>query len=136
MQVMLDKGAKAPTRAHERDAALDLYAMHGGIVRAGQTATFHTGVHVKLPEGTAGILQPRSGLMVKTDILTFGLIDEPYRGEIMVHMFNLGSMDYLVNAGDRISQMIITPVLYEDVEVVDELSPSDRGAQGFGSTGV
>ena len=136
MRVKLTDGAKAPTRAHATDAGLDLYAMHGGLVRAGATATFNTGVCVALQEGTAGVLLPRSGLMVKRDILTFGVIDEEYRGEILVHVFNMGADDYLVQAGDKISQMLIIPVKYENVEVVDSLTDGERGTNGFGSTGV
>lgn len=135
MKVMLDIGAVRPSRAHATDAGLDLYAMHSGVVRAGQSATFHTGVHVELPEGTAGILLPKSGLMVKHDIITFGVVDEPYRGEILVHMFNCGQTDYRVERCDKISQMLIVPVRYENVEVVYELSESDRQNAGFGSTG-
>ena len=135
MKVKLQDGAFAPTRAHETDAGLDLYAMHGGCVKAGQTATFHTGVHVELPKGTAGVLLPKSGLMVKRDILTFGLVDEGYDGEIMVHMFNFSDIDQTINAGDKISQIVVTEVVYEPVEIVDEISGGDRGADGFGSTG-
>lgn len=135
MEVMLDDGAVRPTRAHSTDAGLDLYAMHSGCVRAHQAATFHTGTHVELPRGTAGILLPKSGLMTKRDIITFGVVDESYRGEIMVHMFNCGGTDYNVNAGDKVSQMLVVPVQYEDVEVVDELSAGERGSDGFGSTG-
>ena len=135
MVEMLDGGTK-PTRAHENDAGLDLYAMHGGLVRAGQTATFHTGVKVRLPEESAGILLPKSGLMVKNDILTFGVIDEGYEGEIMVHMFNFGREDYTVRAGDKISQMIIASILRPHLEFVEHLpSGSERGENGFGSSG-
>lgn len=130
-----ERAAKAPSRAHATDAGLDLYAMHGGLVRARQTATFHTGVHVELPKGTMGILQPKSGLMLKRDLLTFGIVDEGYNGEILVHMFNISDEDYHVYAGDKISQMIIVPVLYEPVEIVDEISGGERGDAGFGSTG-
>ena len=135
MKIKLQPGAISPTRAHPTDAGLDLYAMHGGCVKAGQTATFHTGVYVELPKDTAGVILPKSGLMTKHDILTFGVVDEPYRGEIMVHMFNFGPTDYTVNAGDKISQMLIMAVRYEDIEIVEKLSESDRGHGGFGSTG-
>lgn len=135
MKIKLQPGAISPTRAHPTDAGLDLYAMHGGCVKAGQTATFHTGVHVELPEGTAGVLLPKSGLMTRKDILTFGLVDEGYDGEIMVHMFNEGPNDQTIEAGDKISQMVILPVLYEPVEIVDEIRGGDRGHGGFGSTG-
>ena len=135
MRVKLQPGAVPPTRAHSTDAGLDLYAMHGGCVKAGQTATFHTGVHVQLPKGTAGVLLPKSGLMTRKDILTFGLVDEGYDGEIMVHMFNEGTTDQTIKAGDKISQMIVVPVLYEPVEIVDSITGGDRGSSGFGSTG-
>lgn len=127
--------AQCPGRAHDTDAGLDLYAMHGGLVRAHQAATFHTGVHVELPKGTAGILMPKSGMMTRHDLLTFGIVDEGYTGEILVHIFNCGGDDYSVRAGDKISQMLIVPVLYEPVEVVDEISGGDRAENGFGSTG-
>ena len=127
--------AQCPSRAHDTDAGLDLYAMHGGLVRAHQAATFHTGVHVELPKGTAGILMPKSGMMTRHDLLTFGIVDEGYTGEILVHIFNCGGDDYSVRAGDKISQMLIVPVLYEPVEVVDEISGGDRAGNGFGSTG-
>lgn len=136
MKVKLDAGAKAPNRAHDTDAGLDLYAMHGGIVRAKQSATFHTGVRVQLPEGTAGILMPKSGMMTRHDLLTFGIVDEGYTGEILVHIFNCGEDDYNVTAGDKISQMLIVPVMYEPVEIVDEISGGERGENGFGSTGT
>lgn len=127
--------AQCPSRAHDTDAGLDLYAMHGGLVRAHQAATFHTGVHVQLPTGTAGILMPKSGMMTHHDLLTFGIVDEGYTGEILVHIFNCGGDDYNVRAGDKISQMLIVPVLYEPVEVVDEIQGGDRAGNGFGSTG-
>lgn len=136
MKVKLDLGAYLPERAHSTDAGLDIRASNSGCVRSKQAMTFHTGVHVELPHGTAGILLPKSGLMTKRDILTFGVVDESYTGEIMVHVFNLGGEDYNIRAGDKISQMLVVPVLYEDIEVVDELSEGERGDAGFGSTGV
>lgn len=134
MRVKLD-GGKAPTRAHSTDAGLDIYAMHGGLVRARQAATFHTGVHVELPPNTAGVMLPKSGMMVNHNLLTFGVVDESYRGEILVHVFNLGGDDYAVHAGDKLTQMLVIPVLYEPVEIVDELSDGERGSAGFGSSG-
>jgi len=135
MNILLEDGAHMPTRAHSTDAGLDLYAMHGGVVKARQTATFHTGVHAELPVGTVGMLMPKSGLMTKHDILTFGIVDEGYSGEILVHLFNCGDTDYQVCAGDKISQMLIVPVLYEPVQAVNTVIGGKRGASGFGSTG-
>lgn len=135
MKIKLDGFAFEPIRAHENDAGLDLRAAHGGCVKAHQTATFNTGVHVELPKGTAGVLLPKSGLMTKHNIITFGVVDESYMGQIKVHMFNMGEDDYTVLPGDKISQMLVIPVLYEPVELVEELSDGERGDSGFGSSG-
>lgn len=135
MKIMLDDFAYEPIRAYPNDAGLDLRAAHGAFIRAGQTATIHTGVHVELPEGTAGVLLPKSGLMMKHNIVTFGVIDAGYRGEIQVHMFNHGQEDYAVIPGDKISQMLVLNVRYEPVELVDRLSDGERGDRGYGSTG-
>lgn len=136
MQIKLDYGAYEPIRAHATDAGLDLRAMFGGCVRAHQDMTFRTGVHVALPAGTVGLLLPKSGLMCNRSLLTFGVVDEGYTGEIKVHMFNHGCDDYNVAPGDKISQLIVVPVRYEAIEIVDELNQdSERGSNGFGSTG-
>ena len=135
MRVKLDDGAFEPERAHADDAGLDIKSMESGVIYAGKSETFHTGVHVELPENTVGVLLPKSGLMCKHDIITFGVIDEGFRGEILVHAFNLGNEDYEVEIGDKLSQMLILPVFYERVELVNELSDSSRGSKGFGSSG-
>jgi dUTP pyrophosphatase len=136
MKIKLDEGAFEPTRAHNTDAGLDLRAMEGQIVPARESAVFHTGVHVKLPEGTAGVLISKSGLNTKHDITSTGLIDEGFDGEILVKLYNHGGYDYEVKAGDKISQMMLVPVLYEDIEIVDDLEQhSERGSNGYGSSG-
>ena len=136
MKIKLDAGAYMPVRVHETDAGLDLRAKEGQIIPAKESAVFKTGVHVKLPKGTAGVIISKSGLNVKHDITSTGLIDEGYDGEIVVKMINHGGLDYKVEAGDKISQLVIVPVLYESIEVVDDLEQdSDRGSAGFGSTG-
>ena len=135
MKVMIDWDGYEPIRAHTTDAGLDLRAKHGGIVPAHDAMTFGTGVHIQLPPATAGLLLPKSGLMVKHNLLTFGVVDETYRGEIMIQVFNLGDEDYVVEPGDKISQLLISPVMYEGVELVRELDEGERGNAGFGSTG-
>lgn len=136
MRIMLDRGAKAPTRAHETDAGLDLYALQGGCVRARQSMTFRTGVHVELPENTFGLIMPKSGLMCARDMYVFGVIDQGYSGEIMAHVMNLGHEDQNIRTGDKVAQLMIVPVRYEPVEIVDEINGGERGEDGFGSTGV
>lgn len=135
MKAKLDEWGHMPTRAHGTDAGLDIKAPFYAIVPARGSMIFRTGVHVQLPHGTAGIMQSKSGLMVNKGILSFGLIDEGYTGEIVIKLFNLTDYPYQVHAGDKISQMIIVPVRYEEIELVDELDDSERGESGFGSSG-
>lgn len=136
MKIKLDQDAFMPVRAHETDAGLDLRARETQVVCAKESAIFRTGVHVKLPRGTAGIIISKSGLNVRHDITSTGLIDEGYDGEIVVKLFNHGGEDYKVKRGDKISQLVIVPVRYESIDVVDDLKQhSERGSKGFGSSG-
>lgn len=136
MKVMLDPGAYEPVRAHGTDAGLDLRSMKDTIVPAGGSAVFDTGVHVELPAGCAGVLISKSGLNVKNDMTSTGLVDEGYTGSIRVKLYNHGTTSYPVRAGDKISQLMVVPVRYEPVEIVDRLTAdSGRGSGGFGSTG-
>lgn len=135
MNIRVEPNAFTPTRAHKTDAGLDIMAMYDGIVKAGQSATFHTGVHIQLPNGTAGLFVSKSGLMMNHDITATGLVDEGYDGEIMVKLFNHGQNDYNVKAGDKIGQLVIIPVLYESLKVVDSIVAGERGSAGFGSSG-
>lgn len=135
MKIKLDHGAFPPTRAHETDAGLDLYSMETKNVLGCESAVFRTGVHVELPKGCAGLVVSKSGLNVKHDITSTGLIDEGYSGEILVKLYNHGFADYKIKAGDKISQLVILPVRYEPVEIVDEIRGGERGYAGFGSTG-
>lgn len=137
MKIKLDLGAYEPIRAHSTDAGLDIRAKDNQIIPAKESAIFHTGVHIKLPKGTAGLLVSKSGLNVKHDITSTGLIDEGYDGEIVAKLYNNGDYDYKVKSGDKITQLVIIPVLYEDIEIVDDLEQnSERGSDGFGSTGT
>lgn len=136
MKIMLDNLSYMPGRAHDTDAGIDLRAKHGAEIYPHSSAVIGTGVHVELPKGTAGLLVSKSGLNVNHNLTSTGLIDEPYRGEIMVKLYNHGDETYKVIAGDKISQLVIIPVLYEPIEIVDELDmDTDRGSEGFGSSG-
>ena len=135
MKVKYDDGAFELIRAHEGDAGLDIRAIHDGIVKAHQSATFSTGIHIALPHNTMGDIRPRSGLMFKHEILTFGTVDESFTGEIRVHLMNLSDEDYCVKRGDKIAQLVVTQIVYVQIDNVKELDETDRGAQGFGSTG-
>lgn len=135
MKIKLDANAKLPTRAHPTDAGLDLYAREMQIVCAKESAFFDTGVHIELPEGTVGLLMSKSGLNKKHGLTSEGVIDVGYTGSIGVKLYNNSGYDYKVNEGDKISQLVIVPILTPDFELVDELSESDRGDRGFGSSG-
>lgn len=135
MKIKLDSGAFMPERAYETDAGLDIKAMEKVTIYGGQSKTLRTGVHVQLPKGTGGILISKSGLNSKYGITSTGLLDESYRGEIMITLCNNGQFSYTVEAGDKISQLVVVPVIREEIEIVDELDTGERGNNGFGSTG-
>lgn len=135
MDVQLDKGAYMPELAHETDAGFDLRAVEGQVVPARGSAVFDTGVHIALPKKTAGVLISKSGLNVNQNITSTGLIDENYTGSVRVKLYNKGDYDYTVNAGDKISQLVIVPVVRPKPNEVDALGETERGDGGFGSTG-
>ena len=136
MKIMLDDGAFAPVRAHKEDAGLDIRAKSDALVRAGQSMTFHTGVHIQLPPGTCGLMVSKSGLNVRHDITSTGLLDEGYCGEIVVKLFNHGADDYHVRAGDKITQIVVIPIWHDPlIEIVDHIDGAERGDAGFGSSG-
>ncbi len=147
MKIKLDDGAIMPTRAHPTDAGLDLYARKAQIVPAKESAVFDTGVHIELPAiylntglfpevfKTVGFLKSKSGLNVKHGITSEGVIDVGYTGSIKVKLYNNSGYDYKVNAGDKISQLVILPIITPGLELVDSLEDTERGNGGFGSTG-
>lgn len=136
LKIMLDKGAKMPTKAHKTDAGFDLYAKETQIVGAKESATFDTGVHVELPTNTVGMLKSKSGLNVRYGITSEGVIDPTYSGSIVVKLYNNSGTDYKVEAGDKISQLVILPLVeVEELEIVEHLEEKGRGNNGFGSTG-
>lgn len=135
MKVIVDNGAFLPTRAHETDAGLDLYAMETQVVPAHGSTVFNTGVHVELPPCTVGMVKSKSGLNVKHGLTSEGVIDAGYTGSIVVKIYNHSDYDYTVNRGDKISQLVIMPILTPVLELVTELGETERGNNGFGSTG-
>jgi dUTP pyrophosphatase len=135
MKVKLSENAIMPTRAHPWDAGLDLYARNNRTIDGYGRATFDTGVHIEIPEGCVGLIKSKSGLMVNHNLTADGTIDAHYTGSIRVKLFNHWAIPYEVKAGDKIAQLVIVPCLLPDLELVDELEETDRGACGFGSTG-
>lgn len=136
MKVMLDEGAYLPTRAYPTDAGLDLRAKERVKIWPGMSATIDTGVHIELPHGYYGKIESKSGLNVNHDIVSCGgTIDEPYRGSIVVKLYNFGSEVYTFEPGDKVAQIVIQPYIAPELEIVDALSETGRGSDGFGSTG-
>lgn len=135
MEIMLDEGAYMPSRGHKTDAGLDLRTPKAVTVPAYGSVTVDTGVHVALPHGCAGLLVSKSGLNVKHDITSTGLIDEEYTGSIVVKIYNHGGEDYAFEAGDKVTQLVVLPVVCEPLEQVAAFNRTERGDNGFGSTG-
>ena len=124
-----------PERAHEWDAGLDLRAMENKLVPARGSAIFDTGVHVELAPFTAGFLKSKSGLNVKHNLTSDGVVDVGYTGSICVKLYNHGDTDYMVHRGDKISQFVVVDIRIPHLKIVDELDETERGNNGFGSTG-
>lgn len=135
LRVRLDEGAYLPQRAHDTDAGLDLRTPVDVYVRAGGSTVIDTGVHIQLPPGTVGMLKSKSGLNVKDGIVSEGVIDEGYTGTILVKLYNHGTEAKQFSRGDKITQLVVLPVLYVKVEQAEELDGGDRGDNGFGSSG-
>ena len=134
----LNKGAIAPTRAHDTDAGLDLYALHPAGIPPGKRQLVGTGVHVAIPPGYVGMICPRSGLAHKRGLTVLnapGIIDAGYTGEIKVNLHNTHYLAQSVDAGDRIAQLVIAPIPDVHLVQVDALEATERGDSGHGSTG-
>ena len=135
MEVMLDNGAYMPSRGHSTDAGLDLRAPRAVTVPAYGSVTVDTGVHVALPHGCAGLLVSKSGLSVRHDITSTGRIDEGHTGSVVGKLYNHGGEDYEFEAGDKVTQLVVIPVVCEPLEQVSTFNATERGENGFGSTG-
>ena len=135
MKVMLDEGAYMPTRAHSMDAGLDLYSPVDVMIMPHASAVIDTGVHVELPPGSVGFLKSKSGLNVKHGILGEGVIDVGYTGSIRAKLYNHSEEGYYIQRGDKITQLVVLPVILQELEQVDRLEETERGCGGFGSTG-
>lgn len=137
MKIMLDKGAFMPVRGHATDAGLDLRTPKDVMCRAHDSVVIDTGVHIQLPRRTTGFLKSKSGLNVKYGITSEGVIDVNYSGSIRVKLYNHSDTDYMFLAGDKISQLVILPVIIpKRLKLVERLKEIGRGNNGFGSTGA
>ena len=132
---MLDDDAYAPERAHKADAGLDLRSPVYIKVKAKNATVIDTGVHVLIPDGYVGMLKSKSGLNIKYSLQSEGVIDAGYTGSIVVKLYNHGDHDIMVERGDKISQLVILPIITPEIELVDTMADTERGTNGFGSTG-
>ena len=135
----LDPRAELPTRAYAGDAALDLRALEAGSIEPGERAMIATGIAVEIPDGQAGLVLPRSGLAAKHGVALVnapGLIDSGYRGELKVLLINTDRREpFVYGAGDRIAQLLLVKIETPEPVEVAQLSATERGAGGFGSSG-
>lgn len=135
----LSPDAKIPKAAKVGDVAFDLYSVIDYEIKPGERYAIPTGIALEIPPGYEGQVRPRSGLALKEGITVLnapGTIDSGYRGEVKTIMINLGDTPFQITKGMRISQLAIRPVPEITFLEVDELSDTDRGEGGFGSTGV
>ena len=134
-KVVLDEGAKLPIKAHALDAGFDMFSRQNMVIKAKSFASFDTGVHIDIRPGYVGFLKSKSGLNVKHSIVSEGVIDAGYIGSIVIKLYNHGTEDYVVNKGDKISQIVFLPIPDIVLDTAESLSDSERGDKGFGSTG-
>lgn len=141
IKVIANDDAVIPAYKTSGAAGADLYSNNKEpiTIASGKTAIIPTGLFFEIPEGYEVQIRPRSGLAAKNGVTvlnTPGTIDSDYRGEIKIILINLGEKDFVVNKGERVAQMIVAPVTQASFKTVSELSSTERGAGGFGSTGV
>jgi dUTP pyrophosphatase len=135
---LLHPDARPPLRGREGDAGYDLSCLESFVLRPGERRMVPTGVAIALPQGVAGLVTPRSGLAHRYGISCVnspGLIDPDYRGELRVILINHGEETFRAHAGDRIAQLVLVPYWAPELRVVEELPESERGENGFGSSG-
>ena len=141
LQIVCPDKNLLPTRAHEHDAGLDLRCAHksGVILLSGERMLINTGVAVSIPAGYVGLIHPRSGHAHKYGITVNnapGTIDAGYVGNVLVNLINHGKETVALEYGDRIAQLLVQKVELPELEIVDSLEATERGASGHGSTGT
>eukprot|EP00559_Dactyliosolen_fragilissimus_P009394 CAMPEP_0184859956 /NCGR_PEP_ID=MMETSP0580-20130426/4915_1 /TAXON_ID=1118495 /ORGANISM="Dactyliosolen fragilissimus" /LENGTH=170 /DNA_ID=CAMNT_0027356859 /DNA_START=146 /DNA_END=658 /DNA_ORIENTATION=- len=133
----LSEDAVMPKRGSPQSAGFDLSSAENTTIKAGQRGIVKTDLSIACPDGTYARIAPRSGLAVKKFIdVGAGVVDADYRGPVGVVLFNFGENDFVVEKGDRIAQLILEKICMADALQVEELTDTERGQGGFGSTGV
>ncbi len=133
LKVKLDEGAKI-TRAHDTDAGLDLYAMEDAVIPMFGCVKLNTGCHVAIPKNHVGLITSKSSLMAE-GITSRGTIDHGYTGSIHAVLYNHNNRPYRIKKGQKITQLVILPIITPKPVLVDSLEETERGANGFGSSG-
>lgn len=135
----IDKDAVIPSYANIGDAGMDLSSIEDVFLSRGEIKVIKTGIRVKIPQGTVGLICPRSGLASKSGVTVInapGVLDENYRGELKVALINVSHTGYQVTKGDRIAQLIISPCISCEILITDDFDENtERGTGGFGSSG-
>ena len=134
-----DPEAQLPAYAHPGDAGMDVRSIEDVTLAPGARALVRTGLVLELPPDAEAQVRPRSGLALKhgvTVLNTPGTIDAGYRGEVGVILVNLGAEPFVVEKGMKIAQLVVAPVTQAEIVEVSAVDATDRGAGGFGSTGV
>jgi dUTP pyrophosphatase len=136
---LINQDALLPFQAKKGDAGLDLFSTEEKVIKPGEAALIATGIMIELPQGTEAQVRPRSGLALRHSVTVLnspGTIDEGYRGEVKVILINHGKEDFKVEKQMRIAQMVVAPVARVNMIQVEEISSSERGEGGFGSSGL
>lgn len=129
--------AVVPSYAHEGDAGLDFYSSKDYVIGPGKREIISTGISMEIPLGYVALVWDKSGLAAKKGITIFGgVIDSHYRGEYKIIVYNSGDEDFEIHQGDRVAQVLIQKIELAEITIVEELSETPRGGDGFGSTGV
>jgi dUTP pyrophosphatase len=140
MKILIKKlkaDAKMPTFAKKGDAGMDLYSAQDVVLRPGQRISCRTGIAIKIPEGYVGLVWDKSGLSHKFGIKTLGgVFDSNYAGEYLVGLINLSGEDFEIKNGQKIAQLLIQKIEIPNIEIVEDLPRTNRGSEGFGSTGL
>lgn len=131
----IQESAKLPQYSHKGDAGLDLFSSVDCVLEEGDVKSVPTGIQVAIPEGFVGLIWDKSGLSLQGIHRLAGVIDSGYRGEVKVVMVNLARESFSIKIGVKIAQMLIQPISEVEIQEVKTLEETDRGENGFGSTG-
>lgn len=133
----LDESAKLPAYAYNGDAGMDIFSLEDTLIPPAEKVAIRTGLKFAIPRGYAGFIWDKSGLALKHHLKTMaGVLDSNYRGELLVVLTNLGKFAYKIDKGSKVAQLVIKPVACAEIQECEITDETDRGAGGFGSSGV